>query len=189
MRIVCLAVFSVCPAIALAFDFRGVEIGETCRHAAQVETSLGTRPHQDVESMIEFGAVLFEDESIAGQHARYLYSCRQTPGVISRYSINIKTRSESLAWEIYAAAKAAAISRLGVPPADSAAPDATARLRQLRVDGVSWTYAFANWNSVEHQTVILTIEKPDDGEWSIDTIVSADPEEPPNKSLDRTRER
>jgi hypothetical protein len=190
MRIVYLAVLSASSAAAWAVDFRGVELGETCRQAAQVETSLGTQPHQDVESMIEYNIVMFEDHSTAGQHARFLYSCRQNPGLISRYSMDIRTRSEPLAWELYAAAKAAAISRLGIPPEDSASPDATARLGQLRAKGLTSEYAFSNWKSVAHQSVFVTIEKaPEDEEWSISTIVSADPGESPNKSLERTRDK
>ena len=190
MRIICLAVFCALPAAASAVDFRGVELGDTCRHAAQVETTLGTQPRQDVDSMVDYNVVIFDDESIAGQHSQFFYGCRQLPGIITSYSITVRTRSEPTAWQIYAAAKAAAVSRLGAPSADSATPDATARLSELRARDVTWTYAFANWNSVENQRVVVTIEKqPDDDGWSVATIVSADTAESPNTSLERSRDR
>jgi hypothetical protein len=182
MRAIWLAVLCVSPGAAFAVDFRGVELGDTCRHAAQVETSLGTRPREDVESMVAYNVVSFEDDSIAGQHSQFLYGCRKRPGIITSYSITTRTRSEPLAWQIYAAAKAAAVSRLGVPSADSATPDATAQLSRLRARDITATYAFANWNSVEHQSVVVTIEKPpDDAGWSISTIVSAASVEEPDK--------
>lgn len=190
MRIAIVALLLAPQMPALAVDFRGVQIGQSCRKATEVELSLGTKPRHEIELMISQGIVVFEDQSIAGQHAQLLYSCTQTPGIISRYSIDIRTRSEPRAWGIYADAKAAAVSRLGVPQFDSEAPEAKEKLRQLRRNGLTGNHAVANWTTVENQRVSVMIEKlPDDGEWSVATIVSEKPPKSPDKSLERTRER
>jgi hypothetical protein len=188
MRIVLFTVLLATQVVASEADFRGVKLGESCRHAAEVEVSLGTQPQQDVESMINQGIVAFEDRSIAGQRTRFLYSCTETPGIISRYSINVKTRSEPRARHLYEEAKAAVVARLGSPSSDSNTPQATGRLKELRRQGLTSMHESATWVSVEHQNVTLDIES-DDGDWSVATIVSKDREESPNKSLERTRER
>jgi len=173
---------------ASAFDSRGVQIGQSCRHAAELELSLGTMPRQEVESMISRGIMAFEDRSIAGQYAQYLYSCSQTSGLITRYSIDVRTDSESRARAIYAEARATGVARLGVPDFDFQAPEAKEKVPQARHPGLKFEYAAAHWRTVETQRVRLSLEKHDNGEWSVVTIVSAVSRESPNKSLERTRE-
>jgi hypothetical protein len=174
--------------VASAVDFRGVQIGESCRHAVDVEVTLGTQPQLEIESMLGQGILAFEDRSIAGQYTRFMYSCTEKPGIISRYSINVKTRSASRAWEIYAAAKAEVVARLGIPTSDSNTPQATKRLKELEHPGTTSMREVAIWTSAEAENVTLDI-RFDDGEWSIATIVvSKDRQESPDKSLERTRE-
>jgi hypothetical protein len=169
-------------------DFRGVKLGESCRHAAEVEVSLGTQPQQEVESMISQGIVAFEDRSIMGQSTRFLYSCSETPGIISSFSITVRTRSEPRARDAYANAKAAAVARLGNPTSDLNTPQAMERLKELRRQGLTLMHESATWVSVERQNVSVDMES-EDGEWSVAIIVSRVSEESPNKSLERTRER
>jgi hypothetical protein len=189
MRTVFFTVLLATLAAASAADSRGVQIGESCRHAAEVEVSLGTQPQQEIESMLSQGIVAFVDRSVAGQYTRFMYSCTETPGTISRYSIIVNTRSESRAWDIYAAAKAEAVARLGIPTSDTNTPQATERLKELRRQGLTSMRQVATWTSAEHQNVTLDIEFDDD-EWSIATIVvSKGHQESPNTSLERTRER
>jgi hypothetical protein len=171
---------------AWAFDSRGVQIGQSCRHAAELEISLGTMPRQEVESMISRGIMAFEDRRIAGQYAQYLYGCNQTSGLITRYSIDVRTDSESRARAIYAEARAAGVARLGAPEVDFQAPEE--KIPQARHQGLKFECAVAHWRTVETQRVRLSLEKHDNGEWSVVTIVSAASRESPNKSLERTRE-
>ena len=182
MRIVIFTVLAAAQAPAMAFDFRGVEIGQSCRHAAEMELSLGMQFSGDLESAIQGGILIFEDGSIAGQHTKILYGCKTTSSVVSLYSIKTTTHSAARAWELFANAKAAAVSRLGAPNSDSSAPQATEKVRE----GIAWMHEIAIWTSVEHQSVSLTIEE-EDGEWSVATIVSKDRQKSPNKSLERTR--
>jgi hypothetical protein len=175
---------------ASAFDSRGVQIGQSCRHVAELELSLGTVPRQEVESMIRRGILAFEDRSVAGLYAQYLYNCKETSGFITRYSIDVRTDSESRAREIFADARAAAVARLGVPEFDFLAPEAKEKVRQARFQGLKWEYGIADWGTVENQRVRLSLVKhSDNGEWSVVTIVSAVSQESPNKSLERTREK
>lgn len=133
MRAVIVTVLLATQVVASAADFRGVEIGQSCRHAAEVELSLGSQPQQEIKSMIDHGIVAFEDRSIAGQYTRFLYSCTESAGTISHYSIDVRTRNESRAWQVYGDAKVAAVARLGIPTSDSKTPQATERLQQLRL--------------------------------------------------------
>jgi hypothetical protein len=169
-------IFLASPAVSLAVEFRGVEIGDTCRQAAEVEAKLGTQPQQEVASMVDFNVVIFEDASIAGQHSKFIYNCTKNPGIVSRYSIDIRTRDESRARELYAAAKAAAVARLGAPQFDSDSPEMKAKTEQARLKGLIPHHAVANWGKAWHQRVSVALERDDD-EWRISTFVSEAPEQ------------
>ena len=130
MRVAIFTVLAAAQSPAMAFDFRGVEIGQSCRHAAKVELSLGLQHGGDLESAIQYGVLIFEDGSIAGQHTQILYSCRSTGALVSLYSIKTTTLDEGRAWAVFATAKAEAVARLGVPDVDSSTPQATTHWRR-----------------------------------------------------------
>jgi hypothetical protein len=181
-----ISVLLAAQGVVSAADFRGVKIGDSCRRAAEVEVSLGARPQADIEEMVRLGIVAFEDQSVAGRHTRFLYSCPEA-GVVSRYSITVRVRGESQARAIYAEAKAAAVGRVGTPSSDSSAPTAADELKRSGIPESASMREFAVWNSVEGQNVILTLEVEADGEWSIATFVAAIRPNVANKPTARAR--
>jgi hypothetical protein len=190
MRIAIALLLLALQVPASALDFRGVQLGQSCYQAVEVELSLGTKPLYAIDLMTNHGFVVFEDQSIAGQRGRLTYKCTQALGTITRYSIEIETRSEARARAIYADAKAAALARLGAPEFDSDAPDLKERSRQAQLDGLMPFDAVANWNPAEHQHVSVALEKlSDDEEWRVSTMVWEELQEWPNESLERTRGR
>lgn len=170
MRKIVIAALIAVSAPAFPFDFRGVQIGQTCRDAVKAEQSLGTTPRGAIESMLDTNVVIFEDKSIPGKTTRFLYSCTQNPGVISRYSIDVRTRIESLARDAFSQAKSAAVLRLGEPTSDSDLLGAEQRAQLWRTQGFA-LHGLAKWKSVDKQEVIVMLEKLPDDEWSVATIV------------------
>jgi hypothetical protein len=175
---------------ATAVDFQIIRLGETCRAASISELSLGAKPRYDVDLMVNKGIVVFDETSIGGQRSRSFYDCTRTPGIVSRYSIDTWTDSEVRAWEIFAKAKASAVSNMGAPEFDSETPEANENLRRLRDQGSTSMHAAANWTTAEGRRAMIVIEEvPKGGEWKVKFEVSVDDKESPNKSLERTRER
>jgi len=140
--------------------------------------------------MVSYGAVVFEDRSVAGQRGQFLYNCRQKPGVISSYSIDIRTENEARARRIYAWAKADAVARLGAPEFDSEAPGVKEKMRKARLKGDIWFDVLANWRPGANRFVSVSLEKDSErDEWSVLTSVSEVPEKTPNTSLERSHDR
>src|SRR4029079_6362829 len=75
LRIAILAILLAVATPVPAVDLRGVQLGQSCQHAVEVELSLGTQPRSDIGSMLDLGILAFEDQSIAGRNAQYLYRC------------------------------------------------------------------------------------------------------------------
>jgi hypothetical protein len=183
MRIVVFAALLANVTPVPAVDLRGVELGQPCRHAAEVELSLGAQPRSDIGSMLEFGVLAFEDQSIAGRHAQYLYSCTQPDRLVSRYSITIRTRSEAEARAAYAEAKGAVEQRLGIPNYDSESAAELEKMQSLCRQGLFCFYALANWTSARDQSVSIGLEKdPDNPDWTVSTSVFRKAAESPNSA-------
>ena len=99
--------------------------------------------------MLEMNVVAFEDRSIDGQYTRFLYSCSRRPGIITRISIDVRTRDESVAKQAYVRAKAEVVKRLGKPASDSSDSAWTQLKLKLMENRGFGTRAFAIWNPVE----------------------------------------
>jgi hypothetical protein len=172
-RFVLLASLVAASAPASALEFRGVALGDTCRQAAQREVALGSHPVNDLEKMLQSGTLVFEDKRVAEQRSLFTYNCVRPAGAVTSYSIAVTTRREPRARDALAKAKAAAVKRLGTPFDDSEFPEATEKLHQLRLKGITATYVFVDWNAPGHQTVNLTLDKTEgSAEWSVTTTVA-----------------
>lgn len=159
------------PAIALAVESHRADIGDNCRHAAEIEANLGKKPTYDVERMLQRNLLLFEGASESGGSEQTLYRCSDTNGTVIGYSTKISLPSEPLAWDAYARAKAAMQARFGPPPINSETFALPQRIRLWRAySSIFSTNEFAQWENVPGQSVSVKLQKlRDSAQWEVVT--------------------
>ena len=162
--------FSIC-SVALALEGQHADIGDSCRHAIQIETNLGDRPAYDVERMLPRHLLLFEASAEAGQREQILYRCSDSDETVVGYSKKLTSPNEPLAWSTYAREREAMKARFGAPPIDSETFGLPQRIRLWRAySSVFSANEFCQWQTASGQNVSVKIQKLRESEqWQVVT--------------------
>jgi hypothetical protein len=163
---------STSPATSGVLNLRGADIGDSCEKAASTEPLFGTQPASSVNEMADNGALLFTDDTVAGQTTQVLYTCRNgTPGSIFKYAITVSTTDEARARSLYVAAKAAIIERLGSPGLDS--EQLSPADKKIFADVLNGPEALSTWDTSSAYLVHVSMQKsPSSNQWTVVTSVS-----------------
>jgi hypothetical protein len=155
-----------------AANLRGVELGDPCRNAAEVETRRGAVPKGDVGQMLARKLLLFEDVGAGGKHAEILYRCSGPNGSVLSHSIVVSIASEAPARAAYARAKARLEARLGTPSNDSEQLTLPQRMGFWRAHSQAFSAEeIVEWNNVPQERVSVALRKPRDArDWQVVTL-------------------
>jgi hypothetical protein len=168
----------VLPDLATALDLRGVEPGDSCYKAEQVEAQLGSTPKYEIASMRRDGILGFEDASSApGAPIEILYNCSDQPGVVSHYSIAVTVRDEASALRALDAARDKVIAQVGQPSFDSDALPSRQKEEYKRLSERVWIVRGLEWKTVRNQSIAILLTHRNDL-WRISTVVQAKREAP-----------
>jgi hypothetical protein len=169
-------------SILLAFTLRGVNVGDSCRHAADVELASGARPMLDIERMLTADLMAFDDTLTPGEQELVMYGCSQEAGTVSSITISSEAGSAPQALHLYRAKKAGLKATLGTPAFDTdiLSEGQRARIKDLTA-GLFLNGAVTSWNLQGHLILQLLIAKHPHGEtWDVKTSISPPPAEEPS---------
>lgn len=163
------------PGTTGVLNLRGADIGDSCEKAASTEPLFGTQPAAAVNEMVDKGALLFTDDTVAGQVTQVLYTCRHgSPGSIFKYAITVSTTDESRARSLYVAAKAAIIERLGSPGLDS--EQLNPADKKVFAEVPNGPEALSSWDTSSAYLVHVSMQKSASGnQWTVVTSVTPQP--------------
>lgn len=170
--LVSLLALSSDPAATGVLNLRGADIGDPCKKAASTEPLFGTQPASAVNEMLDNGALLFTDSSVAGQVTQVLYTCRNgSPSSISKYAITVSTPDEARARSLYVDAKTAVIQRLGSPGLDSEQlKPADKKLFAAIPNG---PVVLSSWDTANSYNVHVSMQKSSNSDqWTVITSVA-----------------
>jgi len=158
------------PAVP-ALEPHRAGVGDSCRHAAQVEKNLGKRPTYDVEQMLQRGLLLFEGAGESGGNEQVLYRCSESDGTVVGYSSRLSSPSEAFAWSAYGRERAAMQGRFGAPAIDSEAFGLPKRIRFWRAYSPAFSiYEFCQWENASGKSISVGIQKlRDSAQWQVVT--------------------
>ncbi len=159
------------PLLAIAEEAHRADIGDSCRHAAQIETNLGKKPTYEVERMLQRNLLLFEGAGESGGSEQVLYRCSDKDGNVIGYSTKLYSPNEQLAWSAFARAKEQMQTRYGAPPIESEAFGLPQRIRLWRsYSAVFSVDEFCQWENAPGQSVSVRIEKlRNSAQWQVVT--------------------
>jgi len=159
------------PAAAIAEQPHRADIGDSCRHAAQIETDRGKKPTYDVERMLQKNLLLFEGAGESGENEQVLYRCSDKDGNVIGYSTRVYSPSEQLAWSAFARAKAQMQSQYGAPPIETEAFGVPQRIRFWRAYSAVFSVdELSQWENAPGQSVSVRIQKlRDSAQWQVVT--------------------
>jgi hypothetical protein len=160
--------------LLLAFTLRGVNVGDSCRHAADVEVASGAHPALDIERMLAGDLLAFDDTVTAGEQELIMYSCTHDAGTVSSITISSEAGSASQALHLYNDKKAALKATLGAPEFDT---DNLSKAQRARVSdltaGLFLNGSVTSWKLQDHLILQLLIAKHPHGEtWDVKTSIS-----------------
>lgn len=159
------------PLPLIAEEAYRADIGDSCRHAAQIETNLGKKPTYDAERMLQRNLLLFEGAGESGGNEQVLYRCSEKDGTVIGYSTRLYSVSEQLAWSALARAKGKIQAQHGAPAIESQGFGLPQRIRRWRAYSAVFSVdEFSQWENVPGQSVSVRIQKlRDSAQWQVVT--------------------
>jgi hypothetical protein len=166
-------IFSI-HGLLLAFTLRGVNIGDSCRHAADVEVASGAHPVLGIERMLTMDLLAFDDTTTSGEQDRISYSCSHELGTVNSITISSHAGTAQQAKDLFKVKKASLVGSVGMPDydTDNLSDAQRARINALAA-GLLLGDTAASWNLGDHLILQLLIAKHPQGEtWDVTISMS-----------------
>jgi hypothetical protein len=162
-------------ANAGVLNLRGIDIGDSCDLVTSTEVLRGGNAALTNQSPA-YGSLLYTDSGVVGQMTQVLYGCFGDYGLakVERYSITVSTTDTDRARNVYGAAKAAVVARLGAPELDS---DQLNPADKKAFDTVpSGPSALASWSGPSSYVIHVSLQQdPASAAWTVVTSVEPQP--------------
>ncbi len=157
----------------MALALRGVDIGELCARAVDIEQRSGAKPTTDINHMLAMHMVVFDTNPGGSESERHFYSCSKESGRITSYFIEIAAGSFERARALYLTQKGSIRTLIGKPSFDT---DSLNFLQQWfyswRMRQLSMGPDLSTWNIENGQTVILKENDFDGKSWKVSASVN-----------------
>ena len=157
---------------ATALALRGVDIGELCTRAINIEQRSGAKPIGDINHLLTMHIVVFDTNPGGLESERHFYRCSKESGRIDSYFIDITAGSYEQVRVLYRAQRAAIRTLVGKPSFDTDSLNFLQqwfyswRVRQLYMGPDSST-----WNIGNGYAVTLVESNVDGKSWKVSASV------------------